>query len=231
MKFRFILSIALYLCGVSVQTFGADALAWTAATCGGCHALQDPLYDQKPVDERANRKAPPLFYAGNKFRRDWLVSWLQKPDRIRPAGYFPPAHVVSGPDGDIVDETSLQQHPDFTQQEAVRAADYLMSLTPYTARLDEIEYAPGSISWKMGNLNFGKFRGCDACHRDAPDFGGVSGPELYTAWDRLQPKFIFSFISNPAAWDAHTLMPHVELNPAVVKKLADYLKVNGEDEE
>jgi hypothetical protein len=82
----------------------------------------------------------------------------------------------------------------------------------------------------MGNLNFGKFNGCDACHRDAPNYGGVSGPELYTAWQRLQPKYIASYITNPVAWDPHTLMPHKELKPTVVKKLVDYLKVNGEEE-
>ena len=80
----------------------------------------------------------------------------------------------------------------------------------------------------MGQMNFGKFKGCDACHQDAPGEGGLSGPELYTAWQRLQPAFIASYMGNPVAWDPHTLMPKGDLNAASVKKIADYLKVIGE---
>jgi hypothetical protein len=129
-----------------------------------------------------------------------------------------------------VDAATLPEHPAVSAEDAGAIAGALMKLTPYTGKLDAVAYEPGSISWRMGNLNFGKFNGCDACHRDAPDFGGVSGPELYTVWDRLQPKFIASFITDPVAWDPHTLMPGNDLNPAVVQKLTDYLKVNGEDE-
>lgn len=201
------------------------------AQCADCHAFEQVNYEQQTITERIERKAPPLFYAGNKFRRDWLVTWLQDPQRIRPAGYSPILHVVSGSNGDVVDEKTLPQHLKLNQQEAEAVADFLMTLTPYTSRLQESDYQPGDISWRMGNLNFGKFNGCDACHRDAPDYGGLSGPELYTAWQRLQPQFIASFIADPVAWDPHTLMPKNELNPAAVKKLADYLKVNGEEEE
>lgn len=199
------------------------------ADCGGCHALQDPEYQQQNAVERKDRKAPPLYYAGNKFNREWLVTWLQEPKRIRPAGYYPPAHVEQGEDGDAVAASSLAAHPALSAADAEQAADYLLSLKPFTAKLEAVTYEPGSISWKMGNLTFGKFNGCDACHRDAPDYGGLSGPELYTVWQRLQPAFIASYIADPVAWDPHTLMPGNNLNPGVVKKLADYLKVNGED--
>lgn len=231
MKFKFTLSIAVLIASVSLPALATTDEGLLAAGCGACHALKDPHYEQMDVSERVNRKAPPLFYAGNKFRRDWLVSWLQKPERIRPAGYFPPAHVIEGPEGDMVDEASLLDHPKITAPEAIEVADQLMSLTPYSSKLNEVKYEPGSISWKMGSLNFGKFNGCDACHRDAPDFGGLSGPELYSVWQRLQPRFIASFIANPVSWDPHTLMPHKYIHESVIKKLADYLKVNGEDQE
>ena len=63
-----------------------------------------------------------------------------------------------------------------------------------------------------------------------PDFGGVSGPELYTAWDRLKPAFVASYIADPVAWDPHTLMPGGDLNDAAVAKLANYLKAIVEEE-
>lgn len=231
MKRNGFLSLMICMMGLSFQVYADQGKDIALAQCAGCHALEKVHYEQSAVSERIERKAPPLFYAGNKFRRDWLVNWLQDPQRIRPAGYSPVAHVVSSPGGDVVDEKSLPQHLKLDRRQAESIADFLMTLTPYTARLQQSDYQPGDISWRMGNLNFGKFNGCDACHRDAPDYGGLSGPELYTAWQRLQPRFIASFIADPVAWDPHTLMPKKDLNPAVVKKLADYLKVNGEEEE
>lgn len=218
------------LIGLSGGAFAAEPKALVEARCGGCHALKKPDYDALGITERIERKAPPLFYAGNKFRRDWLVNWLQEPMRIRPAGYYPPANTVAGPDGDEVQEGNLSPHLKLPADQAEAAADYLMSLGPYDDRLDAVSYEPGSISMRMGQLNFGKFNGCDACHKDAPDWGGFSGPELYTAWTRLQPKFIASFISDPVAWDPHTLMPKNELNDGVVGRLSNYLKVISEDQ-
>lgn len=224
--------LAAFICAAALPSLAvaADGEQLLQEQCAGCHALESHDYALDNIDERTQRKAPPLYYAGNKFRKQWLVQWLQSPERIRPAGYFPAAHTVAGADGDEVDTTTLPQHPSVSADAASAMATALMQRTPYSDKIDAVEYEPGDISWRMGNLNFGKFNGCDACHRDAPDFGGVSGPELYTVWDRLQPKYIASFITDPVAWDPHTLMPAKDLKPAVVKKLTDYLKVNGEEE-
>ncbi len=226
---NWVLAVTLLLAGTPYLVLADSDVAQLMADCGDCHALNNPNYTQQSATERKNRKAPPLFYAGNKFNRTWLVAWLQNPERIRPAGYYPPAHILRGADGDSVDTSSLPEHTALSAADAAQTADYLMSLKPFTSLVEAAAYEPGTLSWKMGNLTFGKFNGCDACHRDAPDYGGTSGPELYTAWARLQPGFIASYIADPVAWDPHTLMPGNSLNPEVVKKLADYLKVNGED--
>lgn len=224
-------SVLPLLIGLAGGVFAAEPKAMVEDRCGGCHALQEPDYDALGIAERIDRKAPPLFYAGNKFRRDWLVSWLQEPQRIRPAGYFPPANTVPGEEQDQIKEENLQPHLKLSAQEAEAAADYLMTLKPYDERINAVSYEPGSISMRMGQLNFGKFNGCDACHRDVPDWGGLSGPELYTAWNRLQPKFIASFIADPVAWDPHTLMPKKDLNDGVIGRLTNYLKAIGEEEQ
>jgi len=231
MRFQLLAAVVMLLCNLPLPIFAASGQELAISQCANCHALEEPRHDQMPAGERAARKAPPLFYAGNKFRREWLTGWLQNPERIRPAGYFPPDHVIEGQEGDLVDEDSLPKHPRLSRQQAEQVTDHLMTLNHFASRIADVDYQPGSIAWKMGNLNFGKFNGCDACHRDAPNHGGVSGPELYTVFDRLQPAFIFSYISNPVAWDTHTLMPYKALNPDVIKKLVDYLKVNGEDQE
>ncbi len=206
----------------------ADPAALVQQKCGACHALSAPDYAAAGIAERAQRKAPPLHYAGNKFRREWLVGWLQKPARIRPAGAFPPAHARSTPKGDVVDAAALPAHPALTAAEAEAAADYLMTLRPFDKLIAAETYEPGGIALRMGQMNFGKFKGCDGCHQDAPGHGGVSAPELYTAWPRLQPKFISAYIANPTAWDPHSMMPAADLNADAVHKLANYLKAVAE---
>lgn len=206
----------------------ADPAALVQQKCATCHAVKAPDYAKLGLAERIERKAPPLHYAGDKFRRDWLVKWLQKPTRIRPAGVFPPAKAQSTPKGDVVDEASLPAHPALDAAEAQAAAEFLMSLHANAKLIEAETYEPGSIALRLGEMNFGKFRGCNACHQDMPGRGGVSGPELYTAWQRLQAKFISAYIANPVAWDPHTMMPAAELSPDAVHKLANYLKAIGE---
>jgi cytochrome c2 len=206
----------------------ADPAALVQEKCAACHALAAPDFAAGGIAERAQRKAPPLYSAGNKFRREWLAAWLQKPARIRPAGVFPAAHVQSTPKGDTVDAAALPAHPALAAAEAEAAAAYLMTLKPYDKLIQAENYEPKGIAARMGQMNFGKFKGCDGCHQDAPGRGGVSGPELHSAWQRLQPAFISAYIANPTAWDPHSMMPGAELNADAVHKLADYLKVIGE---
>lgn len=220
-------ALAAPVLGVPLSA-SADGAALVQQQCAACHALTAPDYAALGVSERATRKAPPLHYAGNKFRREWLVAWLQNPTRIRPAGVFPAAHVQATPKGEVVDAAKLPSHLKLGPAEAEAAAEYLMSLQPLQKLIEADTYQPGSIALRMGQMNFGKFRGCDGCHQDAPDHGGVSGPELHTAWQRLQPKFISSFIGNPVAWDPHAMMPAADLKADAVHKLVNYLKAIGE---
>lgn len=227
MKRLFGLGAAAMLAAVVPLAANADAAGDVQQQCGTCHALKHN-YATSAIQERAERKAPPLDYAGNKFQRAWLVSWLQNPVRIRPAGVFPPAHLKEGPDGDAIDATSLPKHPAVPAAQAEAMADYLLTLKPFDSLIKAETYQSGTIAERMGKMNFGKFKGCDACHQDASNSGGVSGPELYTAWKRLQPAFISSYIGNPVAWDPHTMMPKGDANADAVHKLANYLKVIGE---
>lgn len=206
----------------------ADPADLVRAQCGSCHSLEKPDYASLGVAERGKRKAPPLYYAGNKFQAQWLEAWLQKPQRIRPAGVVPEAHVRTTEEGDVIDPASLEDHPALSAADAASVTQYLMTLRPFDELINAQSYEPGEISLRMGQMNFGKFKGCNGCHRDAPTEGGVSGPELYTAWQRLQPGFMASFIANPVAWDPHTIMPRAGLNDAEVAKLINYFKALSE---
>lgn len=204
----------------------ADA-AGAQAACGSCHALTRPDFASLGIAERLERKAPPLWYAGNKYRAEWLVQWLQAPTPLLAAGYFPGGAVRSTPEGDEPDPSRLARHPVLGKADAERMAAELMGLKPNDALIAAVSYEPGSVARRMGAMDFGKFKGCKACHQDEPGNGGLSGPEMYTAWQRLQPEYIVSFIADPRAWDANTIMPRMEMNASAVNKLADYLKVIG----
>ncbi len=207
---------------------GGEADGFLAERCSTCHQLEPPANPSLVV--RTERKGPPLFYAGNKFRREWLEAWLQAPARIRPAGDFPPAHIKNGEKGDEVDKASLIDHPVLPPGEAAMAAELLAGKTANSVLIAAEAFEPVRISKRMGEMDFVKFKGCAACHKDTPKYGGVSGPELYTAWQRLKPEFITSYIRDPAAWEPRTLMPNLHLQTGAINKLASYLKLIGEKE-
>lgn len=192
-----------------------------AQRCAGCHNLKGPA--PQTLKELWARKGPDLFYAGNKYRNEWLVAWLQKPQRIRPAGEFYRDHIKPGPKHDVIDPATLTEHVALNADEAGAVAAALMKLTPDTALIDAEKLEPGTISRTMGEMVFDKFLGCLACHQIEPDYGGLSGPELYTAGRRLQPRFIASYIRSPQAWDPKIWMPNKHVTDANIVKLVRYL--------
>lgn len=213
---------------MAVPSFAAAAEA--EARCGACHALTAPDTATLGLVERLERKAPPLWYAGNKYREGWLASWLQNPSVTLPAGYFPNAAIEHTPEGDVPAPEKLHQHEALPAAEAEAIAAELMALQPHADLIAAVDYNPGKVALRMGTMDFRKFKGCQACHQDAEGEGGFSGPQLYTAWERLQPAYIVSFITDPKAWDSNTIMPQMEMNAAAVHKLADYLRLIGGEE-
>lgn len=195
--------------------------------CASCHNLTGPA--PQTLQALWNRKGPDLFYAGNKYRQEWLVSWLQKPQRIRPAGEFYGQHIKPGAKSDEVDEASLVSHVALSKEEAVAVAAELMKLKPHDDLIAKEHIEPGTISTQMGEMNFDKFQGCMACHLIEPKYGGLSGPEVYTAGTRLQPEFIASYIRSPQAWDSKIWMPNKHVSDSSIQKLVQYLEALGKE--
>ncbi len=205
-----------------------DGRALLEERCASCHDLTGPA--PTTVEGVWSRKGPDLFYAGLKYRRDWLVRWLQRPTRIRPAGVYYGNHLRVDAEGhDRVDEASLVRHLALTREEAEAAADALMRLRAKSELVRPGAYQPGRISLSMGDLMFGKFKGCIACHRIEPGYGGLSGPEVYTAWARLNPDWVISFMRNPQAWDPRSLMPRLPLKERDLQRFVHYFKALYED--
>lgn len=209
---------------IAVAASGEDILK---TQCSTCHNLAGP--SPATLQELWNRKGPDLFYAGNKYKAEWMVSWLQKPTRIRPAGMFYANHVKSGAKGDEIDASTLTTHPSLSGADAQAVTDALMQRKALSNLIHPGEYAPGAISKSMGELTFDKFRGCLACHEIEPGYGGLSGPEVYTAGRRMQEDYLISYMRNPQAWDPKIFMPNRHLTDADLQKFVHYFRLLSEE--
>ena len=203
-----------------------EALA--AAKCNSCHHLTPPMPEQRTVSNWYGRQGPDLFYAGSKYRPEWLRAWLQAPERIWPAGLNPARRTQTIDGADRLDASTLKSHPRVAAADVDALVKALMSRTWGNERLPaEVKLPP--MPRPLAELNFIKFKGCGSCHRTSEQFGGITGPELYTAWQRLRPDYLWSYIANPQAWDPVAPMPGYELPPAEIGKLLAYLRLLSED--
>lgn len=214
------LAIALMLGMAATSALAADpGTALLSERCATCHDLSGPA--AATLSDLRARKGPDLFYAGNKYRADWLVSWLQAPSRIRPAGAFYLDHIKPGTKHDEIDGATLEPHLALNADDAAAAAEALMGLKANSALLAAEPFVPGPSP--MGEMSFDKFYGCIACHEIEPGYGGQSGPEVYTAGRRLSAEFMVSLIRNPQAWNPRGLMPNKHVPEPNVPKLVNFL--------
>jgi mono/diheme cytochrome c family protein len=220
-----LLMAALLLPAVALADRGQEILQ---STCAQCHALTKP--EHLTLERLWSRGGPDLYYAGDKFQRAWLVRWLQHPSRIRPAGELYAKHIRAGADHDVIDEATLTPHPALPAEEAEAVAGALMQLHSPDGLVKPGAYQPTSVNRRMGQLLFTKLRGCSSCHRSAPSSGGVSGPELYTAGERLQGDFIAAYLRHPQAFDPGVWMPVLELSDSDVQRLTGYILSLGKED-
>jgi len=213
------------LLGLSGTAFAVEGML--QKDCASCHNIAGPA--AQTLKDALGKKGPDLFYAGNKYRQEWLAAWLQKPKRIRPAGMYYGAHIKPGPKGDEIDASTLAEHIALSKADATAIAAELMKLKPHDGLIAREKIESGTITRQMGEMNFDKFQGCMACHLIEPEYGGVSGPELYTAAKRLQPEFMASYIRNPQAWEPKAWMPNKQLSDGGIHKLVHYLEVLGKE--
>ena len=193
---------------------GASGQQLVETQCVSCHAL-------KSENDRYHivlREGPPLIDVGNKFRREWLLKWLQAPQRIRPAGYLPFRYTVSGPDGDRIDPTLLPAHPAVTAAQAEAMVEWFFS----QQRQPVQGPATTHEELKRGELQFRKILGCGGCHSLGGE-GGLSSPELGSARARLDAQWLRAFVSDTSMW-APACMPKVALRPTQLSAVVEFIE-------
>lgn len=205
------LAISLFVVAVFFSTgssFAADGKAIVdSKKCGSCHKMQGPAV--KTIAEVLKRQAPDLFYAGSKFKEEWLVGFLQKPAIIRPGGTVYVNHIKTGEKKDeIVDVKPCASK--LSKDEAEAVAKYLMTLKEPSMKAGVI--VDESFSKAKAKILFTQKEGCHGCHRIKADEGGVSCPTLYNAGARLNPDWIYDFIKNPMKYDPKIWMPKRDLS-------------------
>lgn len=199
----------------------ADGGELLKSQCASCHALAKP--EQPGLDHLWNRKGPDLYYAGSKFNKAWLEQWLQNPAPIRPAGELYAKHIKGSDKEDVVDGATLAPHVKLPKAEAEAAAAALMVLTAPLELVTKGAFKGEKVSMAMGGMFFNKLRGCGSCHMAKPGFGGASGSELYTAGQRLQADYVYSYIKNPQKFDSRIWMPTLGLAEPDLQRLTGYI--------
>jgi mono/diheme cytochrome c family protein len=167
--------------------------------CLGCHHIAG----------QGGTIAPNLAYAGSKMRREWLLSFLKQPHKIRP-----------------LVQARMPTFP-LTPQEAVDLRDYIM-----TVFLDERVPKVGQVAQvstpdlaAQGEKLYWEKYPCFTCHQIQGKAGGAAvGPDLTDAWRRLNPDWMVPWIKNPQAFEPATLMPNLGVSDAEAIAIVAYLE-------
>lgn len=235
MRKRSLACVALLAALLASPGWGAEAgkdsgrEAFGRLGCNGCHAVTRPQPGMT-LAQRLARKGPDLWFAGSKYRADWLRTWLAAPTPV--SGI---RHDRLSPD------TRVEPHPAVPKGDVGVIAAYLMSLTdPDMATGVVPEGRPGRREMLQGRILFGRDQQCFACHRIATRFGaeagGVSGPALGNAAQRLNADWVYAYLTNPARYVPVGRMPAYSAGPKAYSpeqmlQLTRYLMRMGAEEE
>lgn len=179
--------------------------------CGACHQMAGPA-KEKTIEDQLAKKGPELWYSGSKFQKDFLKGWLKDPKPIRPMEYY------------SLTKKNTGNHAKLDAKSADEVTEYLMSLTSDAVKKAGITPKGGP----KGRIIFEKKQGCYGCHeltKGGNTVGGLTGPTLIGAADRLQPDWIYAYLANPNVFKPVKDMPVYVgiLSDDEFKTLAEYV--------
>lgn len=187
--------------------------------CAGCHQMNGPVA-VLPIAQRAQVKGPPLWFAGSKFKAEWLSAWLADPKPIRRVKY-----------GTL--EIGTNPHPALAAAQAADVAAWLATHTDPEVKPGQVDAAaPSRRAQFSAESLFAKKQVCFGCHQypsKAGPIGGFTGPDLVAAGQRLNPDWIYAFLQDNARYYPNGRMPVYgdkvfnRFTDAEVKLLAQYI--------
>jgi mono/diheme cytochrome c family protein len=204
-------SLGAALLVTTAPSYAAGGDAIFKKSCASCHYTNGPAKEKTIADQLA-KKGPELWYAGSKFKKEWLVAWLQDPKPIRPLKY------------NSLTDANKGDHPKQSAGDAAATADYLMSLTSAEVKAGVIKPEANVKARKI----FNKDMPCSGCHEyPAKDgvHGGKSGPSLVGAGKRLNPDWVNAYLANIKVFKPVRDMPDFSsaLNPKDIESVAAYV--------
>jgi cytochrome c551/c552 len=182
--------------------------------CTACHRFSS---DEPPE----SHKAPDLFYAGNKYQKSWLEKFLQHPVIIRKAG------TITDP-GFLKGAPTAPPHPALPKEKALKMAEFLSLQTLPGLDAGPVDDAPLSKGNRVRTkILFERNYGCIACHQGinlaGQARGGISGPSLANAGNRLKANWIFAKLKTPEKFLTKSRMPRYKFDDETAVKLTKYI--------
>ena len=182
--------------------------------CRECHRLSSK--------EKKSDKGPDLFYAGDKFYKNWLNKFLQSPSVIREVNIFSELDFLSKK------HKASNPHVALAKEGAERVANFLMTLRLPNLEVGKVNKEPLSKGERaQTKMLFERSFGCISCHRAVNLVGkvrgGVSGPSLVNSGLRLKPDWIFHWLKTPQNFMYEGRMPVFDLDDQTTIRITKYI--------
>ncbi|MGP0566990.1 MULTISPECIES: c-type cytochrome [unclassified Nitrospina] len=203
-----------FLLTTPVPAFADEAL-FEQKRCGTCHRLS--------ADEPAEtHPAPDLFYAGDKYQHAWLIEYLQNPGIVRKMGHPRDPGFLKG------EPEFKGPHMSVSKQEAESLASLLMAQKLEGLEPLSLDFQPLARGERVrAKMLFERDHSCIACHESynlaRQPRGGVSGPSLINAGNRLQPGWVYRWLKNPRQFTEKSRMPVYDFDEIQLKLMTRYV--------
>jgi cytochrome c551/c552 len=197
---------------------GASPALVKEKQCGTCHRFSK---------NEAEKPAPDLFFAGDKFQKKWLGNFLKQPETIRLAGHTRDPGFLKGT------PQYTDPHPALNPKEAQQMTDHLMSLK-ILKDVSPLELPTLSKGTRVRvKILFERDYSCIACHQSynltRQPRGGVSGPSLIDAGNRLRPEWVYQWLKNPKQFTTRGRMPLYTFDEETLRKMTQYIMSHKKD--
>jgi mono/diheme cytochrome c family protein len=214
---------------LAIGTFLLIAIGWHTGAkaspalvkeklCGTCHRFSK---------SETEKSGPDLFFAGDKFQKEWLEKFLRQPETIRLAGHTRDPGFLKGK------PQYTGPHPTLNREEAQQMTDHLASLK-IMKESQPLELPTLSKGKRVRvKILFERDYSCIACHQSynlaRQPRGGVSGPSLIDAGRRLRPEWVYQWLKKPKQFITQGRMPLYTFDEETLQKMTQYIMSHKKD--